>query len=189
DPRLVIFVGSVLFAWGMWQFSRVTLQSGTDDFFWPLILRGLGLGLVFVPLSNIALADLTLDELPQGTGLYNFFRQVGGSFGIAAMASLLTRYTSEADQVIRTNIVATSPVTLARVGMLARGLAASGVDPGTAHREAIAMIAQQINAQASVIGFGRIYLLSGLMLLVSLPLLLLVRHTAASGRAAAVHPE
>jgi DHA2 family multidrug resistance protein len=189
DPRLVIFVGSLLFAWGMWEFSHVTLQSGTDDFFWPLILRGLGLGLVFVPLSNIALADLALDELPQGTGLYNFFRQLGGSFGIAAMASLLSRYTSQADQAIRANIVATSPVTLARVGALARGLAANGIDPGTARREAIAMIAQQVNAQASVIGFGRIYLLSGLMLVASLPLLLFVRHVAAPSQAGAVHAE
>jgi len=83
-----------------------------------LIFRGLGLGLVFVPLSNIALADLSRDELPQGTGLYNFFRQLGGSFGIAAMASLLARFTSQADQVIRSDVVATSQVTLARVGAI-----------------------------------------------------------------------
>jgi DHA2 family multidrug resistance protein len=189
NPRLVICTGSILFAVAMWKFSRMTLESGSGDFFWPLIFRGLGLGLVFVPLSNIALADLSRDELPQGTGLYNFFRQLGGSFGIAAMASLLARFTSQADQVIRSDVVATSQVTLARVGAISRGLLARGIDPITAKQQAIAMISRQVSGQAAVIGYSKIYVLSGLMLLIALPLLLLVRHTSPSGGGGAVHAE
>jgi DHA2 family multidrug resistance protein len=189
NPRLVICTGSILFAVAMWKFSRMTLESGSGDFFWPLIFRGLGLGLVFVPLSNIALADLSRDELPQGTGLYNFFRQLGGSFGIAAMASLLARFTSQADQVIRSDVVATSQVTLARVGAISRGLLARGIDPITAKQQAIAMISRQVSGQAAVIGYSKIYVLSGLMLLIALPLLLLVPHTSPSGVGGAVHAE
>ncbi|HYC31844.1 MAG TPA: DHA2 family efflux MFS transporter permease subunit, partial [Gemmatimonadales bacterium] len=77
DPRAMILVGSGLFAFAMWRLGQLTAASGAHDFFWPLIWRGLGLGLVFVPLTNIALAGLEPDELAQGTGLYNFFRQLG----------------------------------------------------------------------------------------------------------------
>ena len=50
---------------------------------------------MFVPLTTITLAELSPAELPQGTGLYNFFRQLGGSFGIAGISTLLTRYTAQ----------------------------------------------------------------------------------------------
>ena len=94
-----------------WQLSLITGESGSGDFFWPLILRGIGLGLMFVPLTTITLAELSSRSSPQGTGLYNFFRQLGGSFGIAGIATLLSRYTAQYHAVLAehiTNIDATS---------------------------------------------------------------------------------
>src|SRR5678815_4578150 len=52
DPRITVTAGVLLFALAMWQWSHFTLQSGQDQFFWPLIVRGVALGLVFVPLNN-----------------------------------------------------------------------------------------------------------------------------------------
>jgi len=65
------------------------VRAGAADFFWPLIGRGVGLGMMFVPLTTITLAQLAPQELPQGVGLYSFFRQLGGSFGIAGIATLV----------------------------------------------------------------------------------------------------
>src|SRR5205823_14244142 len=95
DPRLLITIGAVLFAAAAWQLSEITGESGTRDFFWPLIGRGLGLGMMFVPLTTVTLAQLSPTELPQGVGLYSFFRQLGGSLGIAAIATLVNRYTAQ----------------------------------------------------------------------------------------------
>jgi hypothetical protein len=73
----------------MVQWSHFTTGSGAVDFFWPLIVRGVGLGLVFVPLTNLALSDLPMHRIPQGTGLFNLMRQLGGSIGIL-LASIVT---------------------------------------------------------------------------------------------------
>ena len=143
---------------------------------------------MFVPLTNIALAGLDADELAQGTGLYNFFRQLGGSIGIAGMTTLLTRYTEQANQVLRAEVVASSPITVERVAALTRGFAGRGMDLYTAKQQAIAMIDRQVLAQASVIGFGRIFLLSGIALVISLPLLVLVGD-APRGGGGSVHLE
>jgi DHA2 family multidrug resistance protein len=78
DARLLITIGVLIFAMAAWQLSRMTGQSGAPDFFWPLINRGVGLGLMFVPLTTITLAELDPRELAQGTGRYNIFRQLGG---------------------------------------------------------------------------------------------------------------
>src|SRR5439155_1438270 len=81
-----------IFALSMWKHAHFTTDSGMSDFFWPLIFRGVGLGLIFVPLTNLALADLPMSKIPNGTGLFNLMRQLGGSVGIAISATLLQRF-------------------------------------------------------------------------------------------------
>jgi DHA2 family multidrug resistance protein len=181
DPRLVVALGSVLFFLSMRTLSHITAESGIHDFFWPLIWRGFGLGMMFVPLTNIALADLPSHEMPQGTALYNFFRTLGGSFGIALMATLLTRFTTQAKAVLAEHVGMTDPAALERVSMLTRGFVGRGMDPSRAHEMALRALDGQLTAQASVIAFGRVYMLSGLILLACVPLLLLVRRSAAAG--------
>lgn len=186
DARLVVTFGAFCFYHSMAGLARLTAESGAHDLFWPLIWRGVGLGLMFVPLTNITLADLDRREMPQGSALYNFFRQLGGSLGIALMATLLTRYTVQAKAILTAHVGATDPATIERVAMLVRGFTARGAD--AAHAMALRALDGQIAAQASVIAFGRLYHLSGLILLSCIPLLLIVRKTKPAGETA-VHLE
>jgi DHA2 family multidrug resistance protein len=193
DNRLLIAVGSVLFGAGMWQLSKVTTLTGTDDFFWPLIWRGFGLGLIFVPLTNLTLLQIESADLAQATGLNNFFRQLGGSFSIAGMASLLTRFISEEHAVLASNLSAYAPAGRGRLLAISQGMQAQGMDPISAQEAALRALDGQILAQASVIAFEKIYLLSGVLLVAALPLMLLFRQgkpkPRESGPTAAVHAE
>jgi DHA2 family multidrug resistance protein len=186
DPRILITIGALVFAYAAWELSRMTSLSGATDFFWPLIWRGVGLGLMFVPLTTVTLAELRAHELAQGTGLYNFFRQLGGSFGIAGIATLLARYTTQLRAVLGNHLMAGDPMTLARVDMLTRGMIARGADTGTAHQRALSMLDGQLYAQASILAYGKIYVLSALLILLLIPLLLLVRETKGAGGGHAV---
>jgi DHA2 family multidrug resistance protein len=177
DPRVIITVGVLLFASAAWQLSKITGQSGAADFFWPLIMRGLGLGFMFVPLTTITLAELSPEELPQGTGLYNFFRQLGGSFGIAVIASLVGRYTTQYRALLGEHLGMTDPMSIGRIEMLARAMTAKGADAWSAHREALMVLDRQLFGQASVIAYSRIYVLAAGLILTLIPLLLLVRET------------
>src|SRR5215213_3380475 len=151
DPRLLITAGALIFATAAWQLSRITGESGAGDFFWPLILRGVGLGLMFVPLTTITLAQLSTAELPQGTGLYNFFRQLGGSFGIAGIATLVSRYTAQYHAVLAEHVTTLDATSLARVQALTRSMVARGADAWTARGRALALLERSLGAQASVI--------------------------------------
>jgi DHA2 family multidrug resistance protein len=173
DARYTITIGAFLFLASMWQLSRLTLESGADDMFWPLILRGLGLGLIFVPLTNASMAELPVQKLAQGTGLYNLTRQLGGSLGIAIMATLLSRFTKSQKAMLAEHVSAYDPETLSRLTTLTRGMMARGMDAITAKQQALAIIDRQIGAQASVLAFSKIYLLSGILLVCALPLLAL----------------
>jgi DHA2 family multidrug resistance protein len=172
DARYTIVVGSSLFMASMWQMSRITLDSGTGDLFWPLVLRGVGLGLIFVPLTNASMAELSVSQLAQGTGLYNLTRQLGGSLGIALMATLLSRFTATRHAVLTEHVGAIDVASQARLDMITRGLMAHGINPIVAKQQALFILDRQISAQASVLAFSKIYLLNGIILLCSLPLLL-----------------
>ena len=181
DPRLLITFGALIFAYAAWQLSRVTGLSGSGDFFWPLIWRGVGLGLMFVPLTTITLAELSPQELPQGTGLYNFFRQLGGSFGIAAIATLLARYTTQIRATLTEHVTLSDPLSAARLEALTRGMMARGADLWAARRQALTILDYELTGQASVIAYSKIYMLSALLILALIPLLLLVRQTKGAG--------
>src|SRR6266576_281107 len=181
DARALITIGALLFAGAMSRLSQITGESGGSDFFWSLIMRGVGLGMMFVPLTTITLAELSHRELPPGTGLYNFFRQLGGSLGIAAIATLLSHYTAQYRAILSEHISIGDPVTMSRVEMLTRGLVGQGADPWTARERALEILDRQLMAQASVIAYSRIYVLSAALILALIPLLVLIRHTRGLG--------
>jgi DHA2 family multidrug resistance protein len=186
DPRILITAGALIFATAAWQLSLITGESGRGDFFWPLILRGVGLGLMFVPLTTITLAELSPNELAQGTGLYNFFRQLGGSFGIAGIATLLSRFTAQYHAVLAEHITPLDATSVGRVQALTRGMMAQGADAWTARARAYRLLEAQVMGQASVIAYSRVYILSAVIILAIIPMLVLVRKTRGAGGGHAV---
>lgn len=175
DPRLVVTAGGGFFFLSMWQLSHITAQSGAQDFFWPLIFRGLGLGGLFVPLATITLSGLDRRELGQATGLSNFFRQMGGSLGIALMATLLVHFQQQARAVLATHLSWYDAATRMRLGQMTDAFLARGADAASARSLALTAMQGQLVQQASVLAFAKVFLLSGFILVGALPLLLLVR--------------
>jgi DHA2 family multidrug resistance protein len=187
DARATVAVGAALFFASMYLLARMTLASGPEETFWPLILRGVGLGLIFVPLTNATMAELKLKELAQGTGMFNLTRQLGGSLGIAIMATLLTRFTTEKKAVLTEHVASTDPIAIGRWDAITHGLVSRGTDPITAKQQALSILDHQIQAQASVLAFSRIYILSGIILLAALPLLFLFRTGKGRGATGMAH--
>jgi DHA2 family multidrug resistance protein len=181
DARVTVPIGAALFFYSMWKLSLLTFDAGAYDLFWPLVSRGVGLGLIFVPLTGATMAELKPNELAQGTGMFNLTRQLGGSLGIAIMATLLSRFTAQSRALLTEHIVNGDPTTVARVEAITRGLMSRGVNAIVARQEALAVLDRQMQGQASVLAFSKLYLFSGIALVASLPLLLLFRSGKSRG--------
>ena len=108
--------------------------------------------------------------------MFNLMRQLGGSLGIAVIATLLSRYTKVAKAILTTHLVNGDPATMERLTMITRGLESRGINALQAKQQALALMDASVTAQASVISFSKIYLLSGTTFLCALPLLLLWKH-------------
>jgi DHA2 family multidrug resistance protein len=181
DARATVPIGASLFCLSMYKLSLLTIDAGADQLFWPLIARGVGLGLIFVPLTGATMAELKTSELAQGTGMFNLTRQLGGSLGIAISATLLQRFTSQSRALLAEHVVQGDPTTLARVDGLTRALVAKGMNALSAKQQALMILDRQLQAQASVLAFSKLYLLSGIALMLALPLLLFFRSGKSRG--------
>ncbi len=91
---LCIFV--LIFSFAFMCFSHFNANQGTDTFFWPNLLMGMAGGLFFVPLVSVAYATLSPKFRDEASGLYNFFRSIGTSVGVAVFSSIMS---SESQQV------------------------------------------------------------------------------------------
>lgn len=175
SPVVMITTGMLMFIIFTWQLSHMDLDAGFWDISLALVWRGVGLAIVTVPLSTLAISSLDLKDIPQGTALNNMMRQLGGSFGIAMVNTYLTRRNA----VHRTDLVAHvtygDPVLTARLDSYTRYFEDKGAVLADAQHQALGLVENAVTRQSNVLSFGDAYLLLGTCFLVCLPLLLLTR--------------
>jgi len=175
SPRLLIAIGIVAFAFGSYEMSRLTLESGAHDIVVPLIIQGVGFACLFVPLTTVALSKVPRARMADATGLNSLLRQIGGAIGLAIFATLLERYTVVARAGLIAHLGETDLDAQQRLQLLQRGLEASGMSVATAKQAALAALNGTVQQQATVLSFDRIFLLAGIVFVFVLPLLLLLK--------------
>jgi len=185
--RIFVVIGACIFGYAMWRHSLFTTQSGWDDFLLPMILRGIGLGMVFIPLNNLALGNLPREQIANGSGLYNLTRQLGGSVGIATSATLFVQFQQANRGELILHVNAFAQATTQRMAQLKALLLSHGTPEPLLQAKALRLLDAMIGKQAAMLAFERLFLLFGLALLAALPLLLLMKrgHFARGGEAAA----
>lgn len=175
DPRVLIFVGLGLFLSAMGMLGCLPSTSSMENANVALLMRGFGLGMLFVPINLAAFASLKGPEIAQGSGLMNLCRQLGGSFGIAVLGSFVTRDLSHArGALIQQTVVGSGPFD-ARLSALTGAFASRGLDADAAHRAALAVIDRQLQGQATTIAYNNSFLLIAIISLAASPLILLLR--------------
>jgi MFS transporter, DHA2 family, multidrug resistance protein len=90
DPRVPSLIGILLLAYSLYMNSFLSMYSESAQIMIPLIIRAVGMGLLFTPLSTIALANIPKHNIAQASGLFNVIRQIGGAFGVAVFGTILT---------------------------------------------------------------------------------------------------
>ena len=182
-PAPLFGAGVAVFLPALWGMSHWTLQSGWWDLFWPQVGRGVAMGCMFSPLSVATLRALPPKDVLQGSGLYNLFRQTGGSLGIAVLATLIDHRGALHRAYLAESVTAFSDATRLRLAQLTTGLQAHGLDPQTALTGARKLLDQGLQAQSAVLAFRDCYLVILGVFLLLVPLVPLLRRPEAYRRA------
>jgi DHA2 family multidrug resistance protein len=181
DPRLLIAIGVTLFVVSMWDLGHLTTEAGESDVRFALIIRGAGLGFLFTPINNVAYASLKPSEAQQASGLINLSRQLGGSFGIAILATYVTVHTQIHRVDLLTNIYPGNPLVDQRLRALTANLLTHGYGPDAAQRGAMAILDQETMRQASMLSYNDAWMLLLLTFICVAPAILLLRKPRGRG--------
>ncbi|HEX6244730.1 MAG TPA: MDR family MFS transporter [Polyangiales bacterium] len=187
DPRYVLTAGGLILVSALLWFNQLTPQTGEDDLFWPLLVRAAGTVLMFLPLNLATLGSIPKAEVGAATGFFNLTRQLGGSIGVALLTTLLSQRQAFHRAVLVEKLDASDPAVLTRVQTLTQGFVAKGMDPNTAHNQALSMLDQLVTGQASVMSFADTFWAVAALVLVCMPLVLLLRKPEAGASLDAGH--
>jgi DHA2 family multidrug resistance protein len=175
DARVLIAIGVALLLWAMWRLGHLTVDAGETDVRIALLIRGAGLGMLFTPINNVAYASLEPQDAQQASGLINLARQLGGSFGIAVLATYVTTHTQYHRVDLVSNVYAGNPLVEERLRAFTANLLANGYGPDAAQRGAYALLDQQVTRQAAMLSYNDAWMLLILTFLLVSPAVLLLR--------------
>jgi DHA2 family multidrug resistance protein len=141
---------------------------------WAQIWRGVGTGLVFSPLTAVALAKIPPAQIPQASGLFNLTRQLAGTIGIAALNTILTTRMAIHGSAIGQDMSADAPATRAFLAQAQQTLIARGMAPDQAPLAAFSMLGSMVRQQVTVVAYADMFLLLAVMTLGGIGVLLFV---------------
>ncbi|MCB9328364.1 MAG: DHA2 family efflux MFS transporter permease subunit [Lewinellaceae bacterium] len=176
NTQMLISLGLFLFfVYSFWGYKIITPDTGADSFFWMLVVRGAGLGLLFIPITTLSLSTLKGQEIGQGAAFTGMMRQLGGSFGIAT----ITTYLSNQNAIHRSTLLQHLSIDDISVQERLRGLQSLFISRGSTADDALSkaykILDFSVTKQAAVLSYMDVFLFLGLMFLALIPFVLFVK--------------
>ncbi|HET6371070.1 MAG TPA: MFS transporter, partial [Nitrospiria bacterium] len=181
DPRKLVGAGLVTAAITLVWLSKLSLNIGYWDVFWPQFIQGISLGLLFVPLTTITMDPIPKDRMGNATSIFNLMRNIGGSVGIASVTTLLARRNQTYINTLGAHVSPYDAGTQTVLDQIKQGLIAQGSDPVTAARQAEAALFAMVRRQAAMLSFNEVFWLLALIFLAVIPFVFLMKRPKGKG--------
>jgi MFS transporter, DHA2 family, multidrug resistance protein len=175
DPRKMLGAGFFMTAATLYWMSWLNLQAGFWDIFWPQFVQGMGMGLMFVPLTTIAMDRITAKEMGSATSLFNLLRNIGGAAGIAVVQTILARDRQEHINILGAHVSQFDPGTQQMFLRMRSAFVGAGADMVTATERAYFALFGMVQKQAAMMSFVDGFRLLAYVFVLLLPLIFLMR--------------
>ncbi len=165
----------VFFLYSLLSHNVITPHTGGGDFFWLLVIRGVGLGLLFVPITTLSLSNLKGKEIGQGAAFTSMVRQLGGSFSIAIISTFLNRQVFKHKSVLMEKITAFDSATQERLLGMKHQFMLQGIPSDVAQQKAYKALDLMVQKQAFLLSYMDVFLYIGIFFLICMPIILMVK--------------
>jgi MFS transporter, DHA2 family, multidrug resistance protein len=186
-PRLLLFGAVMVVGMSFLHYSRFNLATDYSHYAWARALQGLGYAFFFVPLSVIAYSQLSPDQNNRASSLTNFFRNWGGSFGIAFITTMAERRQNFHQSSVGANLNSSSHYLQQSINQTAGYLQSHGFSHADAVSAAYAHYYDQLHAQTQLLSFMDCFHIIGVITLIAAPLVLFTKNFKAGGKSTAAH--
>ncbi len=186
-PRYLLFAATIVIGIAMIHFSRMNLQTDYRHYALGRALQGLGYGFFFVPLSVITYSQLRPDQNNKAASLSNFFRNWGGSFGIAMITTIAERRQNFHQSVVGGTIAPSSSLLQQQIRTTTAYLQSNGFSHADALAGAYARIYAQLHAQTQLLAFMDCFYIIAIVTFIAAPLVLLTKKFKIGGGPGTAH--
>jgi DHA2 family multidrug resistance protein len=174
SPVVIITAGFLFFIYFNYRMAGLTLDTSATEITFSLLFRGLGLSLVTVPLTALAVSSLDAKDIPQGAALNNMMRQLGGSFGISILNTYLARRSASHRTDLISHINPYNPAFTERISTYSLYFQQKGIGLLDAKIKALKVIDNLVVKQSALLSYKDAFFLVGIFFALTLPLLLFV---------------
>jgi MFS transporter, DHA2 family, multidrug resistance protein len=156
DGRWLIVTGFAVFGWTSLWMGNLTLDISPSSLLWPIIISGMGTGMVFVPLATISMGTLANEQIGNASGLFNLVRNVGGGVGISMVNTLVARHSQIHQAELVQNLTPGNPAFNQAYGA-AQGLMLQSAPPNVAAQRAYGILQGTLAQQSAAFSYVDVF--------------------------------
>lgn len=187
NPKAILAFGIAVAAYSVHLMAQFNLSADFNTVFWPRVVLGLGMGFLFIPLTTTTMSGIRKEEMGNATAIFNLLRNLGGSFGVAFVTTMLARRAQFHQFRLVDHLTPFDrnlQIAVPRISQILqdRGFVSPLPDQGT-----LGMIYNRLLQQASMLSFNDVFHILSVMMVLVLPLVLLMKRGEAGVSGPAVH--
>jgi DHA2 family multidrug resistance protein len=181
NPKGFVIIGILFTAYSTLLMAGFTLGVDFATVLWPRIFMGVGMGMLFIPLTTLTIASIKKEDMGNATALYNLIRNIGGSIGIAIVTTMVSRRSQFHQSRLIEQLTPYDSMYALRAQQGATLLQQKGLDPTSANHGGLGIMYENMIRQAAMLSFADVFYLLTWMMIILIPLVLFMKNTASVG--------
>jgi DHA2 family multidrug resistance protein len=175
NPKGLLAFGIVICAYATHLMSQFNLQAGFATVIWPRLVLGIGMGFLFIPLTTLTFATIRKEAMGNATAIFNLLRNLGGSFGVAFVTTILSRRAQFHQSHLIEHLTPFDTPYQITSQQSAQILDYRGFESSLSQYGGLGVIYKELLRQASMMSFNDAFYLTALLMISILPLVLLMK--------------
>jgi DHA2 family multidrug resistance protein len=184
EARKLLGTGLIVASYSIYQLSKLNLNAGYWDIFWPQLLQGTSMGLLFVPLTTITNGPIPKEQMGNATSLFNLMRNIGASIGIASVTTITARHVQMHTNDLAAHVNLFNPAAQRMLQAMRQAFMSHGMDSATATQQSYAGVFGMVQQQAAMMSYADAFFLLAIMFICGLPLIFLMKKPPKGGAGA-----
>ncbi len=176
NPKALLAFGIIVAAYSTHLMSGFNLNADFITVSIPRIVLGIGMGFLFIPLTTLTMAGIRKEDMGNATAIYNLLRNLGGSFGVAFVTTMIARRAQFHQFRLVENLTPLDSIYQWASERASELLQLRGLSPSLSEITGQGLIYRNLLREASMISFNDAFHLLSILMILVLPLVLLMRH-------------
>jgi len=183
NPKILLGSGIIIAAYSTHLMSLFNLSADFATIIWPRVVLGVGMGFLFIPLTTMTMSSVRKEDMANASGIYNLLRNLGGSFGVAFVTTMIARRAQFHQVRLVEHLTPFDSSYQTATANASHLLQSKGMAAAASQHGGLSAVYGQFLRQASMMSFNDAFYLLSIFLILILPLVFLMKKSKGEARA------